>query len=41
MSDELFVPGDFAVPDGLVAGEFRGWRGWRVEGIRRPFAIAP
>jgi len=23
MSDELFVPEDFAVPDGLVAGEFR------------------
>ncbi len=23
MSDELFVPGDFAVPDGLIAGEFR------------------
>src|SRR5215469_1702651 len=23
MSDELFVPEDFAVPDGLMAGEFR------------------
>jgi hypothetical protein len=23
MSDELFVPEDFAAPDGLVAGEFR------------------
>lgn len=23
MSDELFVPEDFAVPDGLTAGEFR------------------
>jgi hypothetical protein len=23
MSDELFVPSDFAVPDGLIAGEFR------------------
>jgi hypothetical protein len=23
MSDELFVPEDFAVPDGLIAGEFR------------------
>jgi hypothetical protein len=23
VSDELFVPEDFAVPDGLVAGEFR------------------
>jgi len=23
MSDELFVPADFAVPDGLTAGEFR------------------
>jgi hypothetical protein len=23
MGDELFVPADFAVPDGLIAGEFR------------------
>jgi hypothetical protein len=23
MSDELFVPADFAVPDGLIAGKFR------------------
>ena len=23
MSDQLFVPADFAVPDGLTAGEFR------------------